>query len=319
MSPQSGRGPGHGTGWAHLRRWLPALAVVGAVFVLAAAVYVPLTLTSTSSYCTSCHQMKAAEATWRHSLHSRADCVSCHVDPGARNAIAWRLQESKNIWATYLNVSANGMAKQVHPPSNAACEQCHDVRALGRVFGDIKFPHQSHVEMRGLTCIDCHRDVGHTAGDSTTVRMATCYMCHNGDAALGRCTLCHVTAPPAEVHPPDYLAAHGAFALQNEEQCLRCHHDKAAFCDACHAQPTPDHYSGTWRYTHGPVAAADTAGCLGCHDERSFCQQCHEVDHPSDWVDTHGETAAKGTESCLVCHPQTMCVECHEQRGIPAP
>jgi nitrate/TMAO reductase-like tetraheme cytochrome c subunit len=305
------------------RRWLPVFAVVGAVFLLAVAVYVPVALTSTTSYCTSCHEMKAAANRLKHSAHRNVDCLACHVDPGVGNAIAWRLQESKNIWASYLNMPVNeGMSKEVHAPSKAACTRsgCHNLSSLGTTFGNVKMNHARHVEMRGLTCIDCHSTVaGPQNGTGTTVSMSSCFMCHNGAAAPNRCSLCHVTVPEQAAHPPNYIQDHGRFALLNGAECLRCHHDKKAFCDACHAKPTPAHYSGTWRYTHGPTASADRASCLGCHNYESFCLQCHQVDHPSDWSSSHAAVAVKGDESCLVCHPRSMCTDCHQQRGVSAP
>jgi nitrate/TMAO reductase-like tetraheme cytochrome c subunit len=308
---------------ARLRRWLPVLAIVGAAFLLAAAVYVPVRLTSTTAYCTSCHEMKAAGDSLKHSVHRNLDCLSCHVDPGVGNAITWRLQESKNIWATYLNMPVDeGMSKQVHVPSKAACTRggCHDLSSLGTTFGNVKMNHARHVQIAGLTCIDCHTTTAHSAkSQSTSVSMASCFMCHNGAAAPNQCSLCHVTAPEQAAHPPNYIQEHGHFALLNEAECLRCHHDKKAFCDACHAKPTPAHYSGTWRYTHGATASADRASCLGCHDYQSFCVQCHQVDHPSDWSSSHAAVAAKGDESCLVCHPRGMCSDCHQQRGVSAP
>jgi nitrate/TMAO reductase-like tetraheme cytochrome c subunit len=306
-----------------LRRWLPVFAVVGAVFLLAAAVYVPVRLTSTTSYCTSCHEMKAAGTSLKRSPHRNLDCLACHVDPGVGNAITWRLQESKNIWASYLNMPVNeGMSKEVHVPSEAACTRsgCHDLSSLGTTFGNVKMNHARHVQISGLTCIDCHKTIAHSAeGQSASVSMSSCFMCHNGAAAPNQCTLCHVTVPDQAAHPPNYVQDHGRFALLNEAECLRCHHDKKAFCDACHAKPTPAHYSGTWRYTHGATASADRASCLGCHDYQKFCLQCHQVDHPSDWATSHAAVAVKGDESCLVCHPRSMCTDCHRQRGVGAP
>ena len=82
------------------------------------------------------------------------------------NAITWRLQESKNIWASYLNMPVNeGMSKQVHVPSKAACTRsgCHDLSSLGTTFGNVKMNHARHVEISGLTCIDCHKTIAHSA------------------------------------------------------------------------------------------------------------------------------------------------------------
>jgi len=52
------------------------------------------------------------------------------------------------------------------------------------------------------------------------------------------------------------------------------------------------------------------------HSRKQLCDQCHVVDHPSDWATSHAPVAAKGTRSCLVCHPQQMCVDCHASEGV---
>jgi hypothetical protein len=178
-------------------------------------------------------------------------------------------------------------------------------------------PHEVHVNLRNLTCADCHDKVAHPKpGEATGVSMAVCSMCHNTQGAPSDCSFCHITPPSTDVHPKDYLTTHGQQALVDEAGCFRCHHDKKQFCDACHAKPTPDHFSGTWRYTHGPAATKNRAGCLGCHDEDTFCEQCHRVSHPADWEKAHGTVAAQDPGACLVCHPQGMCDRCHEQNGV---
>ena len=299
-------------------RWYIALAAVGVVLLVAAAGYATVRLTSSSSYCTSCHQMKAAGASWKQSAHAKVSCVSCHVEPGLVNGTVWRFEEAKNIVGSYLNVPST-MAARVQAPTDAACLQCHELSAIPTVIDNVRMPHESHVQMHNLHCIDCHTRTGHIpASQATSVSMSECFMCHNGTTAPNTCLTCHVTAPTANVHPPNWLKAHGRAASQDPSECLRCHHDEKAFCDACHSIPTPAHFSGTWLYTHGKAATADEAGCLGCHNYQAFCAQCHQVDHPADWVATHGAVASKGYTSCLVCHPRSMCDQCHG-RGTVKP
>ena len=300
--------------------WATALALFGALALVVVVVAIPMRLTSTSSYCTSCHAMQAAGDSWHHSVHSGVQCVQCHIDPGLGHAVVWRIQEAKNIWASYLD-AGRGMAASVHRPSDAACLKCHPLSSLHDVVNGIKIPHTSHVSMHNLTCADCHDAVSHApAGQSATgaaqASMSVCSMCHNGRAAPDACTTCHTTAPPTDVHPRDFLGTHGRQALGHEADCLRCHHDKVAFCDACHARPPASHFAGDWRYGHGPLATADKAACLGCHSEQTFCMQCHQVDHPTDWPTAHAAVAARGTASCLVCHPRAMCVTCHVAKGV---
>jgi len=297
--------------------WYTGLAIVGALVLVAVVFFVPLELTSSTSYCTSCKQMRVAGDSWAHSAHAKVACVSCHVPPGFVNGIRWRLGETRNIWATYLGADQSMIAVARHTPGNAACEKCHDVAHLPPVINGIKIPHQAHVTLHNLVCADCHPGVSHAVnGQTAQVSMMSCSMCHNGSAAPDACSTCHITVPAANVHPPDFLKTHGVKALINEQDCLRCHHDKAAFCDACHSRPPASHFAGDWRYSHGPAAKADRSACLGCHSEATFCEQCHRVNHPADWITTHPAVAAKGTESCLVCHPQSMCDTCHRQRGV---
>lgn len=298
--------------------WAVVLIVAGILAVVMVAFYVPVALTSTSTYCTSCHDMKAAGRSWARSVHSKVTCVQCHVDPGTWNGITWRAQEARNIWSSYLS-AGKAMAASVHRPSSAACLKCHDLDKLPPVIDGIKMPHKSHVTMRDLVCADCHTTVSHAppGQSNATVSMSACSMCHNGETASDACTTCHATPPPANVHPAGFLKTHG----QREREtgltaCLRCHHDKTGFCDACHANAPASHFAGDWRYDHGTAAAADRAACLGCHDQQTFCNQCHQVQHPADWVSAHGAVAAKGSAACLVCHPKAMCSACHARMGV---
>jgi nitrate/TMAO reductase-like tetraheme cytochrome c subunit len=293
------------------------LAVIGFLTVVFLAIFIPLQLTSTNSFCASCHAMDEAKSGWQHSRHANVSCVKCHIPPGFSNAFKWRSHEWLNIWASWLNVKQTAMKQSL--PTNAACRSCHDLSRIPVQQGDIRMPHELHVNLRGLNCIDCHDKISHAAaGQSATVSMTVCTMCHSRTGpAPSQCAFCHITPPPKNVHPPDYIKTHGLRALENQAECLRCHHDKVAFCDACHANPTPAHFSTTWRYTHGKAATADRLGCLGCHNEQTFCMQCHRVSHPADWVQAHGPVAAQSGGSCLVCHPSTMCVTCHNQQSPP--
>ncbi len=184
--------------------------------------------------------------------------------------------------------------------------------------GKIRMPHAKHINQNNLECVDCHDHTAHAApGQSSTVSMAPCTMCHEQTKDPTKCDFCHYTPPAGgQSHPTDFLAEHGKLALNNEQDCIRCHHNKAQFCDGCHARPTPGHYSGNWPYAHGVQAKKDRTRCLGCHSEKQLCDQCHTVDHPADWATSHAPVALKGERSCLVCHPKQMCVDCHKAEGV---
>ncbi len=298
------------------KTWFAALAVVGFVAILAVIVVIPVWATETPAYCASCKATKPAGESWERSTHAMVSCVECHIPPGAVNAVKWRTREWLNIWADYLNVPQ--VSQRGERPGSENCLSCHTLKNIPSEFADVRMPHEAHVDLRGLTCVDCHDQVAHpdpgTRG--TKISMAVCSMCHEEAASTTGCDFCHLTPQAADVHPKGYLETHGQQALADLEGCLRCHHSKAEFCDPCHANPTPDHFSGTWRYTHGATAKKDRSGCMGCHDEDDFCGQCHRVQHPDDWLKQHGRVAAKSGDACLVCHPRSMCDRCHEREGV---
>ena len=300
-------------------RLVTVLAILGVVMVVFLILYVPMRLTSTDAFCSSCHEMDAVHTSWEQSPHSNVSCVECHIEPGLRHAVRWRTREWINIWASWLNVDKVSMAQS--RPSNANCLACHDVSRLSTQQADVRMPHELHVNMRNLDCIDCHDKVAHTSeGGTYGVSMSICQMCHSrAGTAPSDCAFCHARPPAPSKHPADFIEKHGPRAVANEPECLRCHHDKVNFCDECHSRPTPDHFAADWRYSHGPTATEDRAGCLGCHDEATFCNQCHRVSHPDDWVDTHADVATPGAGSCLTCHPQNMCVRCHAKENVVMP
>ena len=295
------------------RPWFSA-AVIAVFFVIVlAVVVVPVGATDTLSYCTSCKATKPAAKTWEQSAHKDVGCASCHVPSGFVAGAKWRLNEAKNIWASYLGVDRTADKGEV--PGNANCLECHALDKIPDEKNGVRMSHEKHVDLRNLKCADCHDYVSHKKpGQAERVTMETCPMCHNEQGAPDRCDFCH-PAPPTDSHQPDYLKEHGREARLNEGACLRCHHDKKAFCDECHALPPADHYSGTWRYSHNDEAEEDIASCEACHSQ-DYCAQCHSVTHPDDWEFQHGSVSSQGPEGCLVCHPRGMCEACHEERGV---
>ncbi len=295
--------------------WFASLIVIAFVAVVAAVVVIPVWATDTPTYCSSCKATEPAGKSWERSLHSTVSCTECHVPPGVVNAAKWRTRELLNIWADHLNVPQ--VSNRGQRPGNANCLQCHNVENIPADNGVVRMPHESHVDLRNLTCADCHNQVAHpddgNRGDE--VSMAVCSMCHEQATSTDQCDYCHLEEQEADVHPQDYLETHGQQALADPDSCLRCHHSDASFCDPCHANPTPDHFSGDWRYTHNETAEEDPQGCTGCHGE-SFCNECHQVQHPDDWPEVHGGIAEKSEEACLVCHPSSMCDRCHAQQGV---
>ena len=296
-------------------RWLIPASVAAVLLVAVTVLYVPVYATSTTGYCGSCKEMRKAYTSWQRSAHSSVQCVECHIPPGRSAAVGWRAKETRNIWASYLNMepASEGESR----PENANCIKCHPLKGLMGIPGELRMPHARHINQNNLMCIDCHDNTSHAGpGESSAVSMRPCTMCHEQTNDPGQCSFCHYSDPGTKSHPDDFLTGHGKLAQADEQDCLRCHHDKAQFCDSCHAKPPQGHYTGDWRNAHGTQAEKDRDLCYGCHSYEDLCKQCHQVSHPEDWIEVHPAVAAKGQESCMVCHPRQMCLDCHRDNGV---
>ncbi len=301
-------------------RWRYLLLIAAALVVIGvAAVYLPVAMTSTPSFCQNCHLMKEPTALWEESTHANVNCVQCHVEPGILKTLEHKALSYKEI---YFNFFGEGrMPEDIALPTNAACLQCHNLDRTVSPGGDIKIPHREHVEMRNLKCADCHFNVVHTRRGTPggAPPMDICYMCHDGKRAPNACDTCHTT-PVKDLqkqgHPTDALQNHGKLAQDRSEDCKRCHSDRSRFCENCHNKPPASHKAATWRYTHKTVVeTSGRATCEGCH-KPEFCQKCHKVQHPPNWKQVHKEFAQGGGDACQVCHSPNFCQDCHKASGV---
>ncbi|MCL5942050.1 MAG: NapC/NirT family cytochrome c [Actinobacteria bacterium] len=295
------------------------LLLMGAAvaFVGFSAIYLPVAMTSTPSFCSNCHLMEKPVELWEQSTHANVNCIACHVDPGFLKQLEHKVLSYKEIYANFFG--HGGMPPDVKRPTNESCLQCHSLDRQVSPGGDIKIPHREHVEMEGLKCSDCHFNVVHplegVAGGSPP--MDVCYMCHDGKKAPNACGTCHLSPPDkALAHPQNAIENHGKLAKERIADCRRCHSEQSKFCENCHSKPPATHQDPTWRYTHRKkVEAEGREACFGCHQE-DFCNKCHKVQHPPDWVRSHPEFAQGGGEPCLVCHSPNFCADCHTKEGV---
>jgi nitrate/TMAO reductase-like tetraheme cytochrome c subunit len=295
------------------------LMIAAFAFVGILAVYLPVAMTSTPSFCANCHVMQEPKDLWEKSTHANVNCVACHVEPGFLKQLEHKVLSYKEIYTQFFQGAE--MAADVKLPTNASCLQCHNIDRVVSTGGDIKIPHRQHVEMQGLKCADCHFNVVHTRNGipGGAPPMDVCYMCHDGVKAPNACTTCHVKPPDkTQAHPTDAVQNHGKLARARIQDCRRCHSEQSKFCENCHSKPPASHQVATWRYTHRvQVEATGKDTCFGCHQE-DFCQKCHKVQHPPDWVQSHPEFAQGGGEPCQVCHSPAFCDRCHVSQGVTA-
>jgi nitrate/TMAO reductase-like tetraheme cytochrome c subunit len=175
--------------WRRPRRWfllgIPAggLAafIVGVIF--AGGVVGGLKLTETNAFCTSCHEMQPAFQELTQSVHYsnkfgiRAGCGNCHVPPGFLPGL-WRhvraVTELYGHFSGELDTPAKYEAHRLElaqkfwaelkANDSAQCRSCHTPSAMA-LAKQPPMAAESHSSMAksGMTCIDCHKGVAHTA------------------------------------------------------------------------------------------------------------------------------------------------------------
>jgi c(7)-type cytochrome triheme protein len=233
-------------------------------------------------------------------------------------------------------IAGSDSAADRNIPSQARCEQCHDVEGarrgrptfpqgecrvchpgfdwtVDRAPPPSRFPrpnlifsHARHLA-RGAGCATCH-------GDMTRVQQATreqlpgmaiCLACHDGRKAPDACATCHLTSHRARGAPLETDFPSGQL------------------------RPGPGNPFGLdhgprFDRNHAQLAARQREQCMACHTEPS-CNRCHagatrpQAIHPGDYLSTHMVPARQGAERCDACHRrQSFCVACHERVGVGA-
>jgi hypothetical protein len=197
-------------------------------------------------------------------------------------------------------------------PEAAECRVCHIVQRDGRLVIDIggtrllppawlKGPShgprwvERHAPAAGADsrfCASCHQE-------------SFCQDCHTGKLR------------PRNVHPGDWLTAHGVSTRLDNPRCRGCHR-KQSFCITCHrrAGVAPDSPArsgargGSGRY-HKEMetsrlmrrARHDVTACVACHSEGS-CVTCHTTvkPHPPGFERKCKPLAARNRRACAKCH-----------------
>jgi len=136
---------------------------------------------SRNEFCTSCHSMTFAEASYQQSAHYnsasgvRASCGDCHVSPGLL-ASTWDHAmgvtdlfkqlfgpdyDDPIINALHLPESAFTARAWFRKRDSASCRHCHRQEAILGERAHTAAIHREEAE--GKTCIDCHTNLVHRA------------------------------------------------------------------------------------------------------------------------------------------------------------
>jgi len=249
--------------------WKSLIAVV-VIFLLVLPVYSTLQ----PGYYERYPALRPRIDAWRQSTHALIPCSGCHVNPGP---IGFLTFAARSIPAFYsqLVVGPNS-TNLLRVPDRKACQKCHVAYRQVSPAGDLLIPHQAHVEVLGINCPVCHKNLVHSKNSQgyNAPEMQTCLtLCHNGVRATNQCDKCHTKKQvPASHHQANWLQIHPT--MVGKIDCGQCHAWQPDYCKACHANRPPTHV-GNWKQLHQfAVAKEGDKGCLFCHG-RAFCKQCH--------------------------------------------
>jgi nitrate/TMAO reductase-like tetraheme cytochrome c subunit len=309
-----------------------------------------LEATSSSKFCSSCHEMKPEYYTWKASSHSEVDCVNCHIGPGVKQTA----KEKVGLITKALNKSDDQNVAPIRMPDeipDSTCESCHNV--LQREFtvsGDIVIPHDKHKD-EDVTCIQCHSGVAHGEIADREMTFKTDYEKWDSDLGVAAMADLKWTRPAMDT-------------------CMECHESRqiTTECSACHTTgmlPKSHEKADFKSKTHGKQAKAELNDCNSCHKymsteqlegyeddsilekyikndsgksektersyakENTYCLDCHKLrpeSHSASFFSSHGTQASNNEENCYTCHEPNRsnnassntvnCSSCHQMKHL---
>jgi predicted CXXCH cytochrome family protein len=273
-------------------------------------------VSSTPTFCGSCHIMKPYYASWKQSKHSKIACVECHISPGITAEVRKKWEAVSMVAKYFTGTYGTNPWAEV---DDAACLRCHERRLLEgkELFHDVIFDHTPHLTetRRGLRlrCTSCHSQI--VQGSHISVTPSTCALCHfkgqKTNEGTGACRTCH-EVPERVVTATGVAFDHSqvgrldmnctlchAGAVRGEgnvprERCLTCHNqaerlERFREPDFLHAKHVTEHKVDCMnchlQIEHGrlpaPVAADSTAGgrSPGHAASGGACEGCHGSGH----------------------------------------
>jgi cytochrome c-type protein NapC len=318
---------------------IKALLVLGAALIVVLFFTVgAITLTSTPTFCSMCHEMSADITAWKASSHAEVTCYGCHSEGNIAVFVLHKVESLKEI---YLHLSdsfekpINGESHYAKKMSNEACERCHSLNRKVTSSPGVIINHKKHEE-EGVTCVTCHNRVGHPDMKGFVTEKGNEEEPKEGEPRADLVSL----KPGME---QEVLLEGEVYANHLEMRyCMSCHTGKEEEgkgpkeCSACHPEgfelKPADHENADWlpprekvlsvKAVHAEEGKERMSDCISCH-EQAFCNDCHKVEipHPGTWKAEHKETVGKAVkvskvapQECTTCHPQpNFCDACHHE------
>ncbi|MCC7159502.1 MAG: cytochrome C [Ignavibacteria bacterium] len=299
-----------------------------------------------------------------HIIEAGVSCADCHISAANSIKSADNLNPKEEVCATCHDVK-----------DEKTCNLCHYdgvYKKLKVNKTELIFSHKQHIVTEKKVCTDCHvglEKVKYSKESETGFpNMESCFSCHNTQKASNSCENCHsnlTNLTPQNHRSPNFLNEHKLSDISSgKNNCMMCHSDN--LCQACHSPVTfigknskegfyaPYYTKETgvrtdrtalqklttahtlnYKFTHGLDANQKSFECKTCHEQSSFCAECHQTggelitgltptshqvaNFTTFGVNTggglHSDLAKKDIESCASCHDiqgrDPACVKCH--------
>ncbi|MFN7251921.1 MAG: cytochrome c3 family protein [Anaerobacillus sp.] len=283
-----------------LNKWKFLFFLIVTFFGIAFSTYGALAVTSTQTFCNSCHEMAPENVTHLSTSHSEVKCTKCHIEPGFPQTVKGKVMALKEVYRHVTRTQPNPIAV-THAVNDVVCLRCHSVNRDITASGDLVVDHDKHIS-KGISCVTCHSGVAHAKAverglntndlfdywtmDNAEVLVTTNYINPN----MGTCIECHekyndglepwkennyaLTIPPNKLDE-SYQAVPSNVVLQEVVKQMKDEVEISMECITCHTDiDTPkDHEHKQWNNNHGKVALEELDKCLSCHDEDKWLRR----------------------------------------------
>jgi len=288
------------------------ILLMALVLILIAAGGAGLRITSSNSFCISCHEMEPEHLTYQVTSHSKYSCTTCHVAPGIGNYVQGKFRVIGYIAKYFTNKYTLPIVSSTAIP-NQVCENCHSSIRKVTPSGDINVTHENHLQ-QGIACINCHGGVAHALvaerGLTTKENIATWTLAKaeqvskfdDTKTAMEACLDCHEQVNLGEKPwlDAEIPAKEGTDKLPQAVEALASSATSEVTaptrCAACHKTiVTPvNHVEKTWGDTHGITAAKDVSYCASCHSRQK--------DRALVTAQTNVKDYSRSNTFCATCH-----------------
>lgn len=305
-----------------IHRWKLLVALLTVFIAVLGLLYGAISYTSTSSFCSSCHEMAPEHVTFQASAHNQIKCTQCHIKPGTKNLVFHKVEALKEVYSHI--VGPPDPIIQTVPVSDENCQQCHTKNRLITATGDLIVNHEGHID-EGIQCITCHNGVAHAKVVERGINGSTTYdvwTMENADKLMGEqyekpnmgtCIDCHDQVNQGKKPWKDlaYILPEKPSEKQEKEGGFK---------------PTPEMEAGVLERDIPENTQKIILQALGQQTENvkisMECFTCHrKINTPKNhdeytWKQRHGYFALDNLDECMDCHQDSKWIKKFEKQDI---